>query len=293
MEAANSGFPEERMTRIGIMEGRLFPPEAGRFQSFPREHWAEEFDLAAKAGLDCIEWIYDIYGADVNPLATTAGIERMKSLSEQHGVQVLSLCADYFMDKPLVRASPAELDVRLATLEWLMGRCQLLGMNRIVVPFVDASRIDTEVEFDSVCSVLAGILPVAEETSIELHLETSLPPKRFAELLARLPHPMIKANYDSGNSSSLGYKPQDEFAAYGGRVGSVHIKDRLLGGSTVPLGKGDADFPALVEGLKSAGYAGDFILQVVRETAGNEVNWARQNRDFVQKNLVERLLEQS
>ena len=275
------------------MEGRLFPPEAGRFQSFPREHWAEEFELAAKAGLDCIEWIYDLYGADVNPLATTNGIERMKSLSEQHGVQVLSLCADYFMDKPLVRASPAELDERLATLEWLMSRCQLLGMNRIVVPFVDASRIDTEAEFDNVCSVLAGLLPLAVETGIELHLETSLSPKRFAELLARLPHPMIKANYDSGNSSSLGYKHQEEFAAYGERVGSVHIKDRLLGGSTVPLGKGDADFPALAEGLKSAGYAGDFILQVARETAGNEVNWARQNRDFVQKNFVERLLEQS
>ncbi len=41
------------MTRIGIMEGRLFPPEAGRFQSFPREHWADEYLLAAtgRAGL--------------------------------------------------------------------------------------------------------------------------------------------------------------------------------------------------------------------------------------------------
>ncbi len=43
-------------------------------------------------------------------LQRTAGIEQMKLLSEQHGVQVLSLCADYFMDKPLVRANPAELD---------------------------------------------------------------------------------------------------------------------------------------------------------------------------------------
>jgi L-ribulose-5-phosphate 3-epimerase len=281
------------MMRIGIMEGRLFPPEAGRFQSFPREHWSDEFDLAAKAGLDCIEWIYDMYGADVNPLATDAGIERMKSLSKQYGVQVVSLCADYFMDKPLVRASAAEMTERMATLEWLMSRCQLLGMNRIVIPFVDASRIDTVEEFESVCAVLTSLLLAAGETGIELHLETSLPPKRFAELLARLPHPILKANYDSGNSSALGFKPQDEFAAYGRRVGSVHIKDRLLGGGTVPLGKGDADFPALAEGLKSAGYTGDFMLQVARETPGNEVNWARQNREFVQKNFVEKLMELS
>ncbi len=279
------------MTRIGIMEGRLFPPEAERFQSFPRDHWADEFVQAAKAGLDCIEWIYDAYGADVNPLATDAGIEHMKSLSKQFGVEVVSLCADYFMDKPLVRAAPAELTERLTTLEWLMIRCQKAGMNRVVVPFVDASRIDTDEEFDIVVGMLSGLLPVAGKTGIELHLESSLPPKRFAELLAKLPHPMLKANYDSGNSSSLGYIPREEFAAYGIRVGSVHIKDRLLGGSTVPLGAGDADFPGLSEALKSAGYAGDFILQVARETPGNEVNWARQNRDFVQKYFVEKLME--
>ena len=50
---------------------------------------------------------------------------------------------------------------------------------------------------------------------MELHLETSLNPQRFAELLAKVPHPMLKVNYDSGNSSSLGYHPRDEFAAYG------------------------------------------------------------------------------
>ena len=281
------------MTRIGIMEGRLFPPEAGRFQSFPREHWADEYLLAAQASLDCIEWIYDIYGADVNPLATDAGVEQMKLLSKQHGVQVLSLCADYFMDKPLVRANPVELAERLATLKWLMERCKLLGMNRIVIPFVDASRIDTDEEFEGVCATLSGLLPVAADTGIEIHLESSLPPKRFAELLARLPHPMLKVNYDSGNSSSLGFKVQDEFSAYGKRIGSLHIKDRLLDGNTVPIGKGDADFPTLAASLKSIGYSGDFILQVARENPGNEVIWAGQNRDFVQKNFVEFLKERA
>ena len=96
-------------------------------------------------------------------------------------------------------------------------------------PFVDASRIDTDAEFEGVIETLQRILPMAEQTGIEIHLETSLPPARFASLLGRLPHPLLKANYDSGNSSSLGYKPREEFAAYGKRVGSVHIKDRHFG----------------------------------------------------------------
>ena len=222
------------MTNIGIMQGRLVPPTDNRIQCFPRQRWADEFALARQAGMDCIEWIYDLYGADVNPLATDAGIRKIKNLSRRHGVRILSICADYFMDKPLVRASPVELDERLNTFCWLLERGRLIGINRIVIPFVDASRIDTQAEFDGVVTLLERLLLQVGQTGIEIHLETSLDPSRFAELLARLPDPLIKANYDSGNSSSLGYAPREEFAAYGERVGSVHIKDRILGGSTVP-----------------------------------------------------------
>jgi L-ribulose-5-phosphate 3-epimerase len=273
------------MTQIGIMQGRLVPPTDNRIQCFPREHWADEFALASQAGLDCIEWIYDLYGADVNPLATDAGVKRIKTLSRKHKVKIFSICADYFMDKPLVRASPAELDDRLNTFYWLLERGRLIGINRMVIPFVDASRIDTQAEFDGVVLLLKRILQKIGKTGIEIHLETSLNPARFAKLLAQFPHPLLKANYDSGNSSSLGYAPREEFAAYGQRVGSVHIKDRLLGASTVPLGTGDADFPALAESLRKIAYKGDFILQVARGTSGDEVAWTRQNREFVLKNF--------
>lgn len=277
------------MTLIGIMQGRLVPPTDNRIQCFPRQNWADEFELGVNAGIDCIEWIYDFYGLDVNPLTTDAGLAQMRALIRNTGVQVLSICADYFMERPLVRASAGELAERLAMLDWLLGRGHLLGVNRMVVPFVDASRIDTEAEFEGVIATLQRILPMAEKTGIEIHLETSLPPARFASLLARLPHPLLKANYDSGNSSSQGYKPADEFATYGKRVGSVHIKDRLLGGGTVAPGTGDADFQALAQSLKMVGYAGDFILQVARAVSGDEVNWISQNREFVLKKFVQEL----
>jgi L-ribulose-5-phosphate 3-epimerase len=277
------------MTLIGIMQGRLVPPTDNRIQCFPRQNWADEFGLGAKAGIDSIEWIYDFYGADINPIATDAGIAQIKALTNKTGIQVLSICADYFMEHPLVHTSAGELAERLAMIDWLLGRGHLLGINRLVLPFVDASCIDTEAEFEGVIETLQRILKIAERTSIEIHLESSLPPVRFASLLERLPHPLLKANYDSGNSSSLGYKPREEFAAYGKRVGSVHIKDRLLGGGTVALGTGDVDFQALAESLKMVGYSGDFILQVARGISGDEVNWIWQNREIVQNNFVDLL----
>ena len=258
------------------MQGRLVPPCENRFQCFPRLRRADEFSLAAAAGLDSIEWIFDLYGRDVNPLATDSGIRQMKTLAERHGVQVLSICADYFMDRPLLRAAADDVEDLMQTLRWLLHRGELLNVQRIVMPFVDASGMHDETEMQTVIGLLARALPAAEKAGIELHLETALDPRQFARLLAALPHPQIRVNYDSGNSSSLGYCPRDEFAAYGERVGSVHVKDRVRGGGTVPLGTGNADLPALFECLRNVKYRGDFILK--RRGARRGMNWPGHGR---------------
>lgn len=273
------------MARIGIMQGRLVHPMEGRIQCFPNDDWQDEFPRAQEAGLACIEWIYDGHGAAVNPLATDTGIAKMKALSEKHGVAILSICADWFMEAPLVRATLPELLEREGKLAWLLDRGAAIGINRMVLPFVDASRIEDGFDMDTVASVLERALPRARSAGIELHLETSLSPWRFADLLQRIPAPEVKVNYDSGNSASLGFQPKEEFEAYGLRVGSVHIKDRVFGGTTVPIGAGSTDFIALFAALKVTGYSGDFILQVARGATGDEVTWAIQNRIFVEESL--------
>ena len=265
------------ITFFAIMQGRLSPPEEGRFQSFPRSAWRNEFSLATRAGLNAIEWIFDAYGEDVNPLVNDSGIAEMLSLSQQTGIAVRSLCADYFMDKPFLRTAELERQQLIEKMRWLLSRCKLAGIRRVVIPFVDASRIESRDEEEQVISILQSVLPAAEANEVELHLETSLAPERFADLLERCKHPLVRANYDSGNSASLGYAVTDEFAAYGSRIGSVHIKDRKRGGGTVPLGTGDADLPALFRSLMRVKYQGDYVLQIARSEPGQEVPWIAQN----------------
>jgi L-ribulose-5-phosphate 3-epimerase len=269
------------MTKFGIMEGRLVPPEDGRFQCFPRKRWESEFANAARVPLDYIEWVYDLYGHDANPLGNPAGIERQKNLIESTGVGVRSVCADYFMDKPFLRCEEQELDKRLQELALILRNGRAIGVNRVVIPFVDASAIRSADDFATVRDALRTAIRFADETQVEIHVETSLGPAEFVKLLDSIPHPRLKVNYDSGNSASLGYSTANEFAAYGDRIGSVHIKDRVLDGGTVPLGTGNADFPALFSCLEKIEYQGDFTLQVARETPGDEVAWAKQNLAFV------------
>jgi hexulose-6-phosphate isomerase len=267
------------------MQGRLVPPEAGRFQCFPRRQWREEFASAAAARLDTIEWIYDAHGEDVNPIATDEGAAEMQRLTMAHGVAIESVCADWFMDYPLLGADSDTLQHRWSRLAWLMKRCGTLNIKRIVIPFVDASAIREARDAAAVAAGIRSLGELIDRTRVELHLETSLGPADFAALLAQIPHPGVRVNYDAGNSASLGYLPREEFAAYGGRVGSVHLKDRKLGAGTVPLGEGNTDFDALFDSLCAVDYGGDFILQVARGAAGDEVAWARRNAGIARQML--------
>ena len=269
------------------MQGRLLPPQDGRFQCFPVQRWREEFPAAAAAGLNAIEWIYDLAGAEKNPIASDRGIDEMREFSRLHGIEVVSLCADYFMDRPLVTANTDQLADLTSHLIWLLGRCHEAGITRIVLPFVDASRIETVQQETQVIEVLREVLRRAAGLEVEIHLETSLDPNRFAALLDSLAHPLLRANYDSGNSASLGYDVREEFAVYGHRIGSVHIKDRVCNGGTVPLGTGATDFPNLAACLAHASYRGDYVLQTARGLPGDEIAWARQNRAFLAREVLQ------
>jgi L-ribulose-5-phosphate 3-epimerase len=265
------------MNCLGMMQGRLVPPEEGALQRFPRSRWADEFDLAALVPLEYIEWIYDKHGADVNPLMEDDGINQLRHRIESTGVAIRSVCADYFMEYPFLRC-PGSTEVLLR----LLDRCQAIGVRRLVLPFVDNSAI-TASELGLATEFLQKAAARAHDAGVELHLEMSLQPRIFAELLCQLPESTVKVNYDSGNSASLGYRTDQEFAAIGTRIGSVHIKDRTLGGGTVPLGSGNADFDALYHHLREVRYSGDFTLQVARGKDGDEVNWARHNIEFVRR----------
>jgi len=275
---------------FGIMQGRLSPPEDGRLQSFPRNSWRREITQAREAGLGYIEWIYDDYGASVNPIVTEQGVSELNSLKEQNGIETPAICGDWLMDYPLVRCSEAQRAQREGVLHDLLHWGKKIGASRLVLPLVDTSSIRGEEEKNIVLQVLQRALPVSEAVGVEIHLEADFGPADFASFLARIPHPSIKVNYDTGNSSGLGYVAREEFAAYGDRIGSIHIKDRLrLSNGTVatrPLGEGSADFEDVFAAIDRIGYCGGFTLQVARDKDGDEVNWIKQQIAFVRRHLT-------
>ncbi len=278
----------------GIMQGRLSPPEDNRFQSFPRGAWRDEFPRARAAGLDYIEWIHDAYGEGkdatgrvANPIFSEEGLAELQALKTEYNIATPALCGDWFMDVPLLRCSPAERTRREAHLHQLIPIAQRIGAQRIVLPFVDNSKINGEYEKQIVLDVLKRALPIAADHDVELHLEADFGPAEFADFLNRIPHPALKVNWDSGNSSGLGFVASEEFAAYGDRIGSVHIKDRYRkpegGIETRPLGTGSANFDDVFASMKKIGYDGGVTLQVARGVPGDEVDFIRTQLEFVRR----------
>lgn len=273
-----ASFPDDGLY---VMQGRLSPPERGRFQCFPRECWQAEIELAAQVPLRGIEWIFDAYGEGANPLETPEGRADLRQMAERSGIRVASICADYFMDRPFVGTAPPVMDELIDRLVWLISICPDLGIARIVLPFVDSSKIAGRLDSEQALHVLHAVLARARGCCVELHLETDMSPANFRSFLAEIDDPLIRVNYDSGNSGSLGFTPGEEFAAYGERIGSFHVKDRVLGGGTVPLGQGDVDFSSLRHALIDIDYRGDFVMQIARGVAGGELQWLRSNAVIV------------
>ncbi len=249
--------------------GVCVPPSDGRIQCFPRERWREEFALAAAAGLDAIEWIYDRPrgGRQSDRHATTACADQRAV-----GADVMSWfvrCApttswtghSFEPTSGRSRSGPR-------TLVWLARALRDAGCASRGHPALRRCLADRLRQRAATRSSPSSepLLPILDDTGVRAasgDVACASSVRRPARAAAA--H-MVKVNYDSGNSASLGYDPRDEFAAYGARVGSVHIKDRVKGGSTVPLGTGDTDFMALFElpprgrlrrGLRAPGGARD------------------------------------
>lgn len=266
---------------IGIMQGRLVLPKGRGIQFFPLEEWQEEFRLASKINIDEIDFIFDLDRFHENPL--WQDIRKIQDAMKESGVRVRHICADFFMRRPFFRVTEQERQENIDVLKHLLESAKQIGAENIEIPLVDNSSAKTEEEKDILVKSVSECLPEAQERGITISLETDLPPKELLELVRRFDHPFLKITYDSGNSSSLGYDSYEEINMYGNYLSNIHIKDRLLGGTTVPLGTGNANFDKLFRGLKEANYGGSFTLQAARQEEGKEAETILSYVEFVKK----------
>lgn len=274
------------LMNIGFMQGRMSDPLAGRIQAFPWNTWENEFSTAQLNHFSLMEWTLDYEGLRENPLMTDVGRLKIRTLSHKYGISIPSLTGDCFMQFPFWKTYGAAREILFADFKDIVFACSQVGIRMVIIPLVDNGRLDNQDQEDILIDYLFGQQDFLSKNCLKVIFESDFAPDHFRRFIDRLPDSEFGINYDIGNSAALGFDPQEELGTYGHRVLNVHIKDRILGGATVPLGTGDADFDAVFEALARLDYSGNFILQTARATDGDHAGLLAQYRDFTQAWMV-------
>ena len=273
------------MISLGIMQGRLTPSKGRGIQFFPFDNWEEEFYTCKKLGLREIEWIFDYDRYEENPLWIDDGACKIRNVIEKSDVKVRSVCFDYFMRRAFYKADDSDKEFRrrenLEIVGQVVSSMKKIGATLLEIPMVDDSSVKTDQEETEVIGFLGEVLNISEQPGVSIGCETDLPVGRFRAFLDRMDNPYIFANYDSGNSSGLGYDHKAEINSLGQYIANVHIKDRKLHGTTMPLGTGSADFDKVFSSLKNIRYDKSILLQAARGVDGDEEKNIAAQLEFV------------
>ena len=262
------------------MQGRLSPLVDGKIQAFPWTKWQDEIRLAEQINIHLMEWTLDQARLYENPLLTDAGQAEIRALCKKHDLAIPSLTGDCFMQAPLWKAKGDERVTLERDFCEIAKGCAAVGISMIVVPLVDNGRLENMEQENTLIDFLAAQAKFLNSLHLKVIFESDFTPAELARFISRLDPALFGINYDIGNSAALGFSPDEEFTAYGKRIINVHVKDRKLGGTTVPLGTGNADFETVFATLSKVGFNGNCILQTARATDENHAGILSQYRDL-------------
>jgi L-ribulose-5-phosphate 3-epimerase len=268
---------DDRM--LGVMQGRLSPQIGSKIQAFPKSFWKAEFFLAEAIGAECVEWTLDFEDIYENPIISdTSTVLDIKMLTN---VAIPSLTYDVGMQKPLVVDGLIDVN-QVELLGLVLDKIKKVGVEILVLPLVDNSSIKNNNDLDLYITVLKEIAQKYLTPNLKIAIESDFPPNKLIKFINKIDTPFIGINYDTGNSSAIGFDFYEEMISLKSRILNIHIKDRKLNGPTVALGKGSAPLEKQVKYFKNELPNVNLILQPARSECGNDVGLIEDYLKFLQ-----------
>lgn len=141
--------------------------------------------------------------------------------------------------------------------------CKALSIPVIMIPGLDASRVNNEYQYRNTCVMLNNFIDEASEKGITVTYESFLTTDRLIDLIERTGG-RIRLTFDTLNPIRYGTAdPSEELRRIGADIiDHVHIKDayeNLVG--TCPLGKGEGRLSETLTTLQNIGYSGWYAAE--------------------------------
>lgn len=230
------------------------------------------FEEAVEFGLDHGLSAFEVRAVNGSRIPDFSPATKRKVLDVilKYGVDIPCISPGAFkvpLESDLVRE---QVDVRFPS---SLELAKELGARTVIVftPLVPEGASPTEIPAQ-VLEILEAAAEKARAADLMLALEveggTYAPTgQATAELLRRIGHPHLRANWDPGNAARAGEAAwPDGFESLRDFIHHVHVKDAVYeeeeGGMrfTYP-GKGVCDWPNQLRGLKDLGYAGYLMIE--------------------------------
>jgi sugar phosphate isomerase/epimerase len=225
--------------------------------------------VAAELGVAAVE--IDARG-EINPQEVTAtGLRQIRKMFDDYQLRVSAVefhtRRGYDVQDDLVR--------RVEATKAAMKMAHGLGASLVINQIGRVPEDDQSPAWRLLTDVLADLGRYGQHCGALLAAETgSESGPQLQKLVAALPPGSLAVTLNPGKLLINGFPPLDAIAALGDDIRYVHVQDgvqdRATGrGTEVVLGRGSADFPALLGALEERGYQGYFCI--VREQSSDPV----------------------
>lgn len=260
------------------MQGRLINSEKkNTIQYFPEKNWAKEFVIGNKNKFRIMEWTINYENLDKNPFFN-GDLEIVKKMIKKFRISIPSITYDYFMQKPFFKKKNFKIKfLIIKNLKKIIKNGNKLGVKYHIFPLVDNASINSLNEEKVLIKEIKRLLKLLKKGS-KILFETDYHPDQIIGFVKKFKSERIGINYDTGNSAALNYNFEDEIK-YWKYVKNIHIKDRVLNGNTVRLGKGNWDYKKFFKLVKGK-YRGNFIFQTARNANNDDIKEILINKKF-------------
>ena len=281
----------ENMNQIGIMQGRLSPPQNGRLQFFPKNDWEKEFQLARNLGFSSIEWVIDWHEYWNNPVYNLRDVDEsfrpIRKLAQTFKVPIQSACFDYLMKYTLFHRDKNYIEAS-GVLQNAIPKLAKMGVKIVTIAFVEDVAIKTEEDKKQIRDTLNWFSHQLTMYDMEIALETEMSGEELEDYIDSFNNPRIGICYDTGNCITMGHDLSFDIWTLKHRIKEVHLKDRKVGSrQSVYLGTGDVQFSDCFWAFKLVNFTGPYILQAWRGDnylgdAKRQLEYARSKMELVQ-----------
>jgi sugar phosphate isomerase/epimerase len=201
--------------------------------------------------------------SDLKPAELSqTGLRQLRKMLDDQGLRVAAIAY------PTRRGYqvPEQLEARVAGTKEAMKLAYALGTTVVVNQVGRIPAESSGKEWSSLLEALSDLGHFGQHTGAQLAAQTgSESGSDLARLIAALPQGAIGVDLDPGSLLVNDFSPTEAVAALGPHIVHVHatdgVRDLARGrGAEVPLGRGAADYPALLGQLEECGYRGYFTL---------------------------------